>query len=53
MEDWTKGTGTAPVRGLIWFTDGSKMKEETTACIDGHCGRRRLPFSLGRYDTVF
>jgi hypothetical protein len=25
-EDWTKGTGTPPVvKGLIWFTDGSKM----------------------------
>ena len=26
-EDWTKGTGTPPVvKGLVWFTDGSKMK---------------------------
>jgi len=26
-EDWTKGTGAPPViKGLIWFTDGSRMK---------------------------
>jgi hypothetical protein len=26
-EDWTKGTVTPPVvKGLVWFTDGSKMK---------------------------
>jgi hypothetical protein len=31
-EDWTIGTGTAPVvKGLVWFTDGSKMKEGTGA----------------------
>ena len=29
-EDWTKGTGTPPVvKGLIWFTEGSKMREWT------------------------
>jgi len=27
-EDWTKGTGAHPViKGLIWFADGSRMKE--------------------------
>ena len=26
-EDWTKATGTPPaVKGLVWFTDGSRMK---------------------------
>jgi len=26
-EDCTKGTGTPPVvKGLVWFTDGSRMK---------------------------
>jgi hypothetical protein len=26
-EDWTKGTGAPPVvKGLIWFTDGSKTQ---------------------------
>jgi hypothetical protein len=31
-EDWTRGTGTPPViKGLVWFTDGSRMKEGTEA----------------------
>jgi len=26
-EDWTRGTGTPPVvKGLVWFTDGSRME---------------------------
>jgi len=29
-EDWTKGTGDpTAVKGLIWFTEGSKMSEGT------------------------
>jgi len=28
-EDWTKTTGAPVVEGLVWFTDGSKMKEGT------------------------
>ena len=36
-EDWTKGTGTPPVvKGLVWFTDGSKIKEETGAGFYGN-----------------
>jgi hypothetical protein len=31
-EDWTNGTGVPPaVKGLVWFTDGSKMRKETGA----------------------
>jgi len=53
-EDWTKGTGTPPVvKGLVWFTDGSKMKEGTRAGVYGQSVGRRLRFSLGRYATVF
>jgi hypothetical protein len=53
-EDWTKGTGTPPVvKGLIWFTDGSKMKEGTGVGVYGQSVGRRLSFSLGRYATVF
>ena len=53
-EDWTKGTGAPPVvRGLIWFTDGSKMREGTGAGVYGQSVGRRLSFSLGRYATVF
>jgi hypothetical protein len=49
-EDWTKGTG-APlgIKGLVWFTDGCKMREATGAGIYGQFVGRRLSFSLGRY----
>ena len=31
-EEWTRGPGTPPViKGLVWFTDGSRMKEGTGA----------------------
>jgi hypothetical protein len=53
-EDWTKGTGTLPaVKGLICFTDRSKMKEGTVAGVYGQSVGRRLSFCLGRYATVF
>jgi len=53
-KDWTKGTGTPPVvKGLIWFTDGSKMKEGSGAGVYGQSVGRRLCFSRGRYATVF
>jgi len=53
-EDWTRGTGTPPVvKGLVWFTDGSSMKEGTAARVYGHSVGRSLSFSLGMYATVF
>ena len=53
-EDRTKGTGTLPVvKGLVWFTDGSKMKEGTRAGVCGQSVGRRLSFCLGRHATVF
>jgi hypothetical protein len=53
-EDWTKGTGASPaVKGLIWFSEGSKMREETGAGVYGQSVGRRLSFSLGRCATVF
>jgi hypothetical protein len=53
-EDWTEGLGAPPeVKGLVWFTDGSKMREGTGAGVYGQSLRRRLSFSLGRYTTVF
>jgi hypothetical protein len=52
-EAWTKGTGTpAVVKGLVWFTDGSKMREGTRAGVYGQSVGRRLSFTLGRYVTV-
>jgi len=45
-EDMTKGTGTPfVVKGLIWFLDGSKMKEGTGTGIYGQSVGRRLSFS--------
>ena len=53
-EDWTKGTGNPPaVKRLVWFTDGSKIREGTWAGFYGQFVGRRLSFSLGRYVTVF
>ena len=53
-EDWTKATDAPPaVKGLIWFTDGSKMREGMGAGVYGLSVGRRLSFSLGRYATVF
>jgi len=53
-EDWTKGTGAPPtVKGLTWFTDGFKMREEIRAGVYGQSVGRRLSFSLERYVTVF
>ena len=53
-DDWTKATG-APtvVKGLVWFIDGSKMREGTGAGIYGQPVGRRLNLSLGRHATVF
>ena len=35
-EDWTLGSGPPPeIKGLIWYTDGSRMKEGTGAGIYG------------------
>jgi hypothetical protein len=56
-EDWTKATGDSPaVKGLVWFTDGSKMRwggGGTRAGVYGQSVGRSLSFSIGRYATVF
>jgi len=53
-EDWTKATGTPPtVKGIAWYTDGSKMREGTGVGAYGQSVGRRLSFSLGRHATVF
>ena len=42
-EDWTKATGAPPaVKGLVWFTDGSKMREGTRAGVYGQSVGQRL-----------
>ena len=41
------------VKGLIWFTDGSRMKEGTRAGVHGQSVGRSLSISLGRFATDF
>ena len=53
-EEWTRGTGTPPVvKGLMCFTNGSRIKEETRAGVYEQSVGRRLSISIGRYATVF
>jgi hypothetical protein len=53
-EDWTKATVAPPVvKGLVWFTDGSKTMEVTGAGVYGQSVGRRSSFSLGRYTRDF
>jgi len=53
-EHWTKATGAPPaVKGLVWFTDRSKMREGTGARVYGQSVGRRLSYFLGRYTAVF
>jgi hypothetical protein len=53
-EEWTKRTDAPPaVKGLVWFTDGSKMREGTGVGVYGRSVGRSFSFSLGRYATVF
>jgi ribonuclease HI len=54
-EEWTKGTVPPPVvKGLIWYTDGSRMQDgRTGASVYGQSEGRRLSTSLGKYVTVF
>jgi ribonuclease HI len=54
-EDWKKGTGPPPVvKGLVWFTDGSRMRDgRTGAGVYGQSEGRRLSISLGKYVTDF
>jgi hypothetical protein len=53
-QEWTRGPGTPPVvKGLVWFTDGSRVKERTGAGVYGQTLGRRLSISLGKHATVF
>jgi ribonuclease HI len=53
-EEWTRGPGTPPaVKGLIWYTDGSRTAEGTGAGVYGQSVNRRLSIPLGKHATVF
>ena len=49
-----RGPGTPlAVKGLVWFTDGSRSVEGSVAGIYGQSVGRRLSISLGKYATDF
>jgi ribonuclease HI len=53
-EDWTRSPGNPPaVKGLVWFTDGSRTAEGTGAGVYGQSVNRRLSIPLRKYATVF
>jgi ribonuclease HI len=53
-EEWTRGPGTpSVVKGLIWYTDGSRTAKGTRAGVYGQSINRRLSISLGKHATVF
>jgi len=53
-EEWTRSPGTPPVvKGLVWFTDGSRTEEGTGAWVFGQSVNRRPSISLGKHTTVF
>jgi len=48
-----RGHGTHPVvKGLAWFTDGSRMKEGTGPGVYGQSSGIRLNIALGKYAAV-
>jgi len=53
-EEGTRGPATPPaVKGLIWFTNGSRSVEGTGAGVCGQSVDRRLSTFLGKHATVF
>jgi hypothetical protein len=53
-EEWTTSPGTPPVvKGLVWYTDGSRTAEGTGARVYGQSVKRRLCIPLGKHATVF
>jgi len=53
-EEWTRSPGTPPaVKGLVWYTDGSRTTEGTGAGVYGQSVNIRLSIPLGKHATVF
>jgi hypothetical protein len=53
-EEWTRVPGTPrAVKGLVWFTGGSRIVGENGAGIYGQSVDKRLSISLGKYAAVF
>jgi hypothetical protein len=52
-EEWTRSPGTPVVKGLVWFTNGSRTVEGTRVAVYGQFVNRRLSIPLGKHATVF
>jgi len=53
-EEWTEGPGAPPtVKGLVWYTDGSRMQRGTSAAVYGQSSGIRLSICLEKYANVF
>jgi hypothetical protein len=53
-EEWTNGPGTPPaVKGLVRYTDGSRLWRGTGTGVYGQFLGRRLSIWLGKYAAVF
>jgi hypothetical protein len=53
-EEWTRSPGTHPVvKGLVWYTDGSRTAEGPGAGVYGQSVNRRLSIPQGKHATVF
>jgi hypothetical protein len=51
-EEWTRSPRTSPaVKGLVWYTDGSRTAKGTG--VYGQSVNRRLSIPLGNHATVF
>jgi len=52
-EAWTRCPRTPPmVKGLVWYTDGSRTEEGTRAGVYGQSVNRRLSISLGKHASL-
>jgi hypothetical protein len=53
-DKWTRGPRTPPaVKGLFWFTDGSRTAEGTESGVYGQSANRRLSICQGKHATFF
>ena len=52
-EEWTTCPRTPAVKGLVWFTDGSRTTEGTGSGVYWLSANRRLSISLEKHTTVF
>jgi hypothetical protein len=53
-KEWIRGPGTLiAIKGLVWFTGGSRPPEGTGAAVYGQSLGRRFSICLGKHATTF